>query len=102
VSADNWARCPRCRLREERKLNEEQSRVDAAYGKVPVDEFDQMRTELAAKREAFVDGESTFREDYEFYGAEDGIVTASYRGQCTKCGLILKFEDAHAIEGIES
>jgi hypothetical protein len=33
------------------------------------------------------EAERTFREDYEFYGAETGEVTARYRGRCTVCGL---------------
>lgn len=33
-----------------------------------------------------------FREDYEIYGAETGVVTVSYSGACCLCGLSLCFE----------
>lgn len=60
-----------------------------SYGKVPVEEFD-------AAREALVDPTRdnfhTFREDYEFWGAEDGEVHGQYKGRCTVCGLEARLE----------
>ena len=38
-----------------------------------------------------------FREDYEIYGAETGVVTVSYSGVCRQCGLSLHFEDRKPI-----
>ena len=35
----------------------------------------------------------TFREDYEFWGAEEGHVTATYSARCHVCGLTLNFEN---------
>jgi endogenous inhibitor of DNA gyrase (YacG/DUF329 family) len=35
---------------------------------------------------------STFREDYCFSGASEGVVTAEYRGYCTTCGLKVSFD----------
>ncbi|MFC9755206.1 hypothetical protein [Streptomyces sp. NPDC056921] len=42
----------------------------------------------------------TFREDYEFHGAETGEVTASYCGTCSRCALPTSFEHKHQIEGV--
>lgn len=81
MSADNWADCPRC-------TETIMAPVRAAYGKVSADEYVRLLAE-ARKR---MDG-STFREDYEFYGAETGVLTISYRGVCTVCGLSLKVEE---------
>ena len=86
MSASNWAICPRCVDNAEAESAERQNKVMAAYGKVPVEEFERMRAEsdaAAVKEEDY----RTFREDYEFYGAEDGEIVASYGGGCGTCGL---------------
>jgi hypothetical protein len=84
MSADNWAICPRCLSEATDKHAAKERRVAALYGKVPVEEFDAQRAALAE-----IDPEKfrTFREDYEFYGAEDGEVHASYSGGCTTCKM---------------
>lgn len=78
MSADNWAVCPRC-IGEARSID---------FGPI-VPEVDE---ELYR----------TFREDYEFYGADEGVVTASYSGHCRKCGLETDFEHAHRFFGASS
>ena len=95
MSADNWAKCPRCwkKAREERDSLREQ--VVASYGKIHITDFDELRE----RAEAPIDLQSTFREDYEIYGAEEGWVQISYRGCCTKCSLKLSFKDMREIEG---
>ena len=84
MSADNWTACPKCDLAHARKVADEEKRVADLYGTVPVDEFDAARHALAAMRAE--KREWTFREDYEFYGAEDGLVVWSYKGRCNVCG----------------
>lgn len=86
MSADNWAECPRCKHRALLKFENDQAAVSAMYGTVPVEEFDAARAALSVDEVGH-----TFREDYEFYGAESGTVKASYRGACTRCGLSLDF-----------
>lgn len=79
-----------------------QREVDASYGKVPVETFDLARVNLVKAREV-LDGENTyrtFRENYSFLGAEDGVVTVSYNGNCTKCKLKLEFREDHPIPGV--
>lgn len=34
----------------------------------------------------------TFREDYEIYGAEEGVVNVSYSGHCKECSTGVDFE----------
>jgi hypothetical protein len=99
MSADNWAYCPRCTARQQALLDQQADAVDAKYGKVPVEKFDQARRQHAEAVAAFARRERTFREDYEITGADTGIVTVSYSGSCTKCKLSLKFTDTHAIPG---
>ena len=90
MSADNWAICPQCVDRAKAEAAERfQAAVDA-YGKVPSEEYERLRAEAQTS----MDEESfrTFREDYEFYGASEGKVTASYRGHCQTCGLGIDFQ----------
>jgi len=70
----------------------------ATYGKVPVKAFDAARAKLGAAPET----DHTFREDYEFYGAEEGTVTAHYGGRCTECGLNVKFRHDEVVWTAES
>lgn len=97
MSADNWAHCPRCTAREEKRLARREAEVQALYGTVPVEEFDKARTDLAAERTKFAARPATFREDYEIHGAESGTVTVGYHGECMDCGLDLSFQDEHPI-----
>lgn len=102
MSADNWTKCPRCTERAAAELKKIEDAVDALYGTVPVEEFDAARAMLEKKREKNVNREETFREDYEIFGAEDGVVTVGYRGACTACGLTLSFEENHPIPDVDS
>lgn len=68
MSADNWAICPRC-------LNE--AKINAgAFGYL----LDPYKFQ-------------TFREDYEIYGAKDGIISVNYAGYCQVCNLSFSFKD---------
>ena len=100
MSADNWDRCPRCVQTDATDLAEREAAVAAAYGSVSVDEFDRMRDELGRRRAEHDDYASfrTFREDYEIYGAEEGVVTVVYSGACRVCELALKFRHEHRID----
>lgn len=90
MSADNWAHCPRCVGQAREAHDAAVATVIASYGQIPVEEFDAKRAALADfDPEPF----KTFREDYEFYGAEDGEIVADYSGHCSKCGLGLDFQE---------
>jgi hypothetical protein len=97
MSADNWAQCPRCTTNARAALEQREMKVHEAYGTVSVEEFDRLRWSMQEEHGAFEKREATFREDYEIYGAEDGVVTVRYSGACTECGLTLKFKDEHPI-----
>jgi hypothetical protein len=89
VSADNWSVCPRCWDDAQRKADEAKVEVMGLYGAIPVEEFDKRRDAL---EEPDPDTYTTFREDYEFYGADKGEVHASYRGGCSACGLSVELK----------
>lgn len=84
MSANNWAICPKCLAGARAFEQQARANVAALYGTVSVAEFDAAREAVQA-----VDPEKfqTFREDYEFYGAETGELIATYSGSCTECGL---------------
>lgn len=93
MSADNWTVCPRCVAHTNERRAMRLAEIDDMYGKVPVAEFDAAREDLAA--ELAIEHEESFREDYEFWGSEEGTVRASYKGACQKCGLKVSFEHQH-------
>lgn len=90
MSASNWAVCPRCMEKARAEKAELRAQVEAGYGVLPIDEFDALRARLAEP----IDDEvlSTFREDYEIYGANTGTVKVSYSGSCEVCGANLDFQ----------
>lgn len=91
MSADSYAICPRCAHAEELRIADLKARVNAEYGVLPIAEFDA----LCAEASVAIDLEklTTFREDYEFYGAEDGVVNVSYSGHCSVCDCGIDFSD---------
>lgn len=96
MSADNWTQCPRCLKRRAIEIENKTAQTAAAYGKVTVERFDQMRAELESLRTDHID--NTFREDYEIFGAEDGTVEVRYRGACGTCNLRMEFGHSHEID----
>jgi predicted transglutaminase-like cysteine proteinase len=101
MSASSWAICPRCKANRQCKAEDARMRATAAYGITSIQEFDRLRDEaerLEAEVNADTNATRSFREDYEFYGIEDGEATARYSGCCATCGLSLSFEHSQAVE----
>lgn len=92
MSADNWAVCPRCLHEDKAELAKRQAYVREQYGKVSIEEWDDLSKVLTEE----VDAEKfrTFREDYEFWGAETGRLLIEYSGECQVCKLTVTHEDA--------
>ena len=95
MSADNWATCPSCWNRAEAEKTAQHEAVVAAYGHVPVEEFDLLRA--AATEPIDVRSCQTFREDWEI-GLTGTVVDVIYKGRCTVCGSGTEFRDARPIE----
>lgn len=98
MSADNWTTCLGCEKATEEAIKAQGKRIRDAYG-LPFDEYEHIR--IAANDEIEKlrrkTSEETFREDYEFYGADTGTVYVSYSGRCTVCGYGVSFESEHPI-----
>jgi hypothetical protein len=99
VSADNWAICPRCRRRAEAKKAELEEQVRVQYGQILIEDWDALRQEAEKPLDEMA--LTTFREDYEFYGVEEGVVFVSYGGSCKTCGLSLSISEQHPIPGVD-
>lgn len=95
MSADNWAQCPKCLAEAAEEIEAMEKNVRDAYGNVDVDTFDDMRNDLATLCDAQneYNFKRTFREDYEFYGADEGALHISYRGGCTVCDCSLTIDE---------
>lgn len=100
MSADNWAVCPRCRAFEQDRIARAIEDARAAYGVASPEDYEEMT--LAANVPIDLGVLQTFREDYDIWGAEDGVVRVSYGAQCQKCGLTLKFHHDHILYPAET
>lgn len=100
MSANNWARCPRCQKALDGTVHTLTQRVADTYGKIPAAEFADLQTRLVDAAARAKNGAHTFREDYEITGAKDGLVKVGYSGGCSVCGLTFSFEDEHEIPGV--
>ena len=101
MSADNWTTCKHCK--DTRRADHDfatadlRKRIADDYGKVPLEEWEEARRQLAdleAGIAFFEKSEAnyfTFREDWEIDGAETGTVTVTYWGRCSVCGYGVKF-----------
>jgi hypothetical protein len=95
MSASNWATCPKCFSDNEEAVRQQAAKVAETYGKVSVEEFDAARRVLALRVDKKLD--QTLREDYEIWGAGDGVVRVSYGCGCEVCGLSLSFGHEHQL-----
>jgi hypothetical protein len=98
VSASNYAVCPRCTARTKKKIEAALEEAKASYGVVPADVYAAKVAEAALPQLR----DYSFREDYEIYGAEDGVVKVRYGGSCEACGLTVSFDHDHEIPGVAS
>lgn len=91
MSADGLKTCPRCAAEHKRAIQAADAAVaDLIYRQGSAEEILRAtddRTKLKARKP-----EATFREDYEFYGAEDGTIVADYGGECQACGLTARLK----------
>lgn len=88
MSADNWTTCPKCVEQEKKRYDSEAKELSDSYGKISSDHF----IEATKNFPIFEPGGSTFREYYEFYGADTGTLKMTYNGVCQVCGLSLILE----------
>lgn len=82
MSADNWAKCPRCLKQAADKKKAAEEAMQLGYGKVPQEEF----LVLKAEADAPIALEDTLREDYEV-GIWQYDFRLHYDASCEVCGF---------------
>lgn len=89
MSADNWARCPRCVQDARAEFDELVETLDREYGQMPRAEWEELQ---AAVNVGFdpLKIPATVREDWEVgldgNEPEDAVIIVSYKARCEKCG----------------
>jgi len=98
MSADNWAICPRCKIRFDNERAQVQADLKKAYGTVPAEEF--LRLSKEAAEDAAKEQEETFREDYAIglSRSGDGRFVVNYGGSCSECGLEFSYQHEQKID----
>lgn len=96
MSADNWTKCPACKVKAQEKQKELEQKLNDGYGKLSKEDYqllvDQVKT-------APPELEDTLREDYEI-GIYGDRFFVNYKGRCQKCGWLheYKWEDRNLVK----
>lgn len=83
MSADNWTKCPQCKLNTEIEKSTLLARAESQYGKVDAKQYTLMVD--AAKAIGAKELKQTLREDYSIGLDEDGRFYTSYSCYCNVC-----------------
>jgi hypothetical protein len=90
MSANNWARCPKCKEKEFSRRKKAEEKVKEFYGKISAEEYFEKLKSLESKKTAeYV--KPTIREDYEI-GIDGDVFKIKYSGVCSECGFKFTFE----------
>jgi len=95
MSADGWAKCPRCMAHAEARRDLRLEALREAYGKVDIAEYQRLQGE-ARELEEMGD---TLREDFVQGVQENGMYGCDYHAQCQACDWEFSFRhEAKAFE----
>lgn len=89
MSADRWSICPKCTERREQKIAKLHSDVEDSYGKVTIEEWDNLRARVRKLEDS--DKEDTLCEDFDTRINEEWIFSVSYKAGCSECGFTYAF-----------
>lgn len=96
MGADRYSVCPRCESRKDRQMSADVSRLADAYGRLPLVEFDALRSEIEAYAAAEIP--QTLREYYEFTPpVGDGVLGIEYHADCGVCQLGFKISEERTL-----
>ncbi|MBY4381828.1 hypothetical protein HQO24_10260 [Rhodococcus fascians] len=96
MGANKWSKCPMCEKRRDDKVKELEAAAAAQYGKVSVDEFDELRSKADLLRDSELP--ETYREDWGIGLDEDtGSVVVDYRSSCKLCSAHCEFQASHEV-----
>lgn len=94
MSADAWSICPRCLKQHEQRRQEALDNAQAAYGKIPADDYDAM---LAKAISIPARPEESLRQDWEIHTTETGKFYISYGCRC-ECGFEFSYQHEEQLE----
>ena len=94
MSANNWRRCPKCELNQDKERQKALDEIGATYGKVPSGEWLKKCKEIQSK---FGELEESMREDYELSTNDQGRFYVSYCCSCSVCKFKFHFKHQEQI-----
>lgn len=96
MSADNWTKCPNCKIKAQNQVRELESKLDTAYGKVSKEEYQTIVNQINSSS---IKLEDTLREDYEI-GIHKDEFFINYVGYCQVCkwSYEYKYEDKRPVK----
>ena len=94
MSANRWSFCPNCKKKEQDRIEAEEKKVLAQYGKIDPELFIKNMADVKIRPMM----RETLREDYDFTLDEYLDLSMSYSAHCDKCGY--KFEYKNCIAAV--
>lgn len=95
MSADRWSECPRCKYLYDESVKEKINEIKSLYGKIPEEEYLQKYRD--AKISLLKEFDTSMRQDYEFYGAENGVLNIRFSASCNECGFSWSYKHEEKI-----
>ena len=93
MSPRNWRECPACVQKEKDRTKAAETALEAAYGKVTREKYEEMKKECE-----YQDVEESLREYYEIKPTNDGVFYVSYSCSCDNCGIEHSFKHTEDIK----
>jgi hypothetical protein len=90
MSADNWAKCPKCQDILNKAFTSKTERIKNLYGKVSAEEYNLKVRAIEAEAETPIN--DTLREDYVICINSDGEFHVNYGGSCEVCGFHFHYQ----------
>jgi len=87
MSANNWAICPKCKIKHEEDATKRLADAQEKYGKIPAEEFIIILAE--AKKVSIL--KESLREDYEIGVDKQGEFYVNYGCCCQTCRFIYEY-----------
>lgn len=94
MSASNYTRCPKCKLRSEADFAKETDEAHKQYGVVTQTEYMTLLRALRGPKEI----NETLREDWQLGTDDGGTFRVSYRSECGECGFAHSFRHEQRLE----
>jgi hypothetical protein len=91
MSADNWTICPQCSKTYRSRAAAGKQALNDAYGKVSLEEYQNLQDNFHNVVKEEDDLEETLREDYQ-QGISQGTYSVFYHASCTACGFDYEYE----------